>query len=206
MKSIFNGRTEVSIKTNDSFVFDFDKMYTQASDIITEARDTAYRQINEALVRRNWMLGKLIAEQELKLKDRASNYGMDIITGLAKRLTDAYGKGFNKTSLYAYAKFYEMFPEIFHTVCGKSSILLSWSHYRTLIQEFNKDARSWYEQEAITQGWSVRTLQRNISSQYYFRLLASQRKNLVEQEMLQLTAPLQSTDPTEFIKIGRAHV
>lgn len=82
-------------------------MYTQASDIITEARDTAYRQINEALVRRNWMLGKLIAEQELKLKDRASNYGMDIITGLAKRLTDAYGKGFNKTSLYAYAKFYE---------------------------------------------------------------------------------------------------
>ena len=64
MKSIFNGRTEVSIKTNDSFVFDFDKMYTQASDIITEARDTAYRQINEALVRRNWMLGKLIAEQE----------------------------------------------------------------------------------------------------------------------------------------------
>ncbi len=131
MKSIFNGRTEVSIKTNDSFVFDFDKMYTQASDIITEARDTAYRQINEALVRRNWMLGKLIAEQELKLKDRASNYGMDIITGLAKRLTDAYGKGFNKTSLYAYAKFYEMFPEIFHTVCGKSSILLSWSHYRT---------------------------------------------------------------------------
>jgi len=93
-----------------------------------------------------------------------------------------------------------MFPEIFHTVCGKSSILLSWSHYRTLIQEFNKDARSWYEQEAITQGWSVRTLQRNISSQYYFRLLASQRKNLVEQEMLQLTAPLQSTDPTEFIK------
>jgi predicted nuclease of restriction endonuclease-like (RecB) superfamily len=200
MKSIFNGRTEVSIKTNDSFVFDFDKMYTQASDIITEARDTAYRQINEALVRRNWMLGKLIAEQELKLKDRASNYGMDIITGLAKRLTDAYGKGFNKTSLYAYAKFYEMFPEIFHTVCGKSSILLSWSHYRTLIQEFNKDARSWYEQEAITQGWSVRTLQRNISSQYYFRLLASQRKNLVEQEMLQLTAPLQSTDPTEFIK------
>ena len=63
-----------------------------------------------------------------------------------------------------------------------------------------RSARQWYETEAASQNWSVRTLQRNISSQYYHRLLASQRKDLVEKEMLQLTAPLQSPDPTEFIK------
>lgn len=93
-----------------------------------------------------------------------------------------------------------MFPNIFHAVSGKSRVLLSWTHYRILIQELNNEARTWYEQETLMQNWSTRTLQRNISSQYYFRILASQRKDLVEKEMLELTAPLQNPDPMEFIK------
>ena len=43
-------------------------------------------------------------------------------------------------------------------------------------------------------------MQRNISSQYYYRLLSSQQKELVEREMLQITAPLQTNDPNDFIK------
>lgn len=174
-------------------------LYNRASAIIEDARTNAYRQINESLVRRNWELGQIIAEEELNGEDRAK-YGASIIKELSRRLTATYGKGFTKTNLYGYVNFYNMFPQIFHTVCGKSTELLSWSHYRTLIQELNDEARQWYEAEAASQNWSVRTLQRNISSQYYHRLLASQRKDLVEKEMLQLTAPLQSPDPTEFIK------
>ncbi len=117
-----------------------------------------------------------------------------------KRLTAVYGKGFTKTNLYSFARFYEYFPQIFHSLSGKSGLLLSWTHYRTLIQELNEDARHWYEHEAAEQNWSVRTLQRNISSQYYHRLLASQRKDLVEQEMLQRTSTLQTADPAGFIK------
>lgn len=174
-------------------------IYDQASQIVEEARRTAYRQINEALVRRNWLLGKLIAEEELKGKDRAK-YGLEIVKWLSKRLTESYGKGFTKTNLYSFATFYKHYPEIFHSLSGKSGILLSWTHYRILIQELNDDARRWYEQEAAEQHWSVRTLQRNISSQYYHRLLASQRKDLVEKEMQHLTAPMQTPDPTGFIK------
>lgn len=174
-------------------------LYQRASTIIENARDRAYRQVNESLVRRNWELGQIIAEEELNGENRA-RYGASIIKELSMRLTTTYGKGFTKTNLYGYVNFFNMFPRIFHTACGKSPDLLSWSHYRTLIQELNDDARLWYEAEAASQNWSVRTLQRNISSQYYHRLLASQRKDLVEKEMLQLTAPLQSPDPTEFIK------
>lgn len=47
--------------------------------------------------------------------------------------------------------------------------------------------------------WSVRTLHRNISSQYYERLLQSQAKEVVVKEMKQLTAPMQG-DRLEFIK------
>ena len=43
-------------------------------------------------------------------------------------------------------------------------------------------------------------MQRNVSSQYYYRLLSSQQKELVEREMLQITAPLQTTDANDFIK------
>ncbi|MCM1079775.1 MAG: PDDEXK nuclease domain-containing protein [Bacteroidales bacterium] len=178
---------------------DFQNIYEQTSTIVEQARSTAYRQINETLVRRNWLIGKLIAEEELKGEDRAI-YGLQLIKWLSKLLTAQYGKGFTKTNLYSFTQFYKLFPEIFHSVSGKSPQLLSWTHYRTLLQELNPDARQWYEQEAAEQNWSVRTLQRNISSQYYHRLLAAQRKDLVEKEMLKLTAPLQTPDPIGFIK------
>ena len=45
----------------------FDQLYKLASAIIENARITAYRHINEALVRRNWLIGKLIVEEELNL-------------------------------------------------------------------------------------------------------------------------------------------
>lgn len=92
----------------------FDQLYKLASAIIENARITAYRHINEALVRRNWLIGKLIVEEELKGNDRAE-YGATLIKLLSKKLTHAYGKGFTKTNLYSFAKFYEYFPEIFHS-------------------------------------------------------------------------------------------
>jgi len=53
--------------------------------------------------------------------------------------------------------------------------------------------------EAAEQTWSVRTLQRNISSQYYFRMLQSHNKDLVKAEMEQKTSSFQQ-DKLEFIK------
>ncbi len=90
------------------------------------------------------------------------------------------------SNLYSFYAFYKHFPKIFHSVSGKSQIL-SWTHYRTLLQVEDETAREWCATEAAAQTWSVRTLQRNISSQYYYRMLKSQKKELVEQEMLRLT-------------------
>lgn len=82
---------------------------------------------------------------------------------------------------------------------GKSPNLLSWTHYRVLLQVSDKQARDWYEKEAASQMWSVRTLQRNVSSQYYYRILKTQKKDLVEKEMKRQTAAFQQ-DKLEFIK------
>jgi predicted nuclease of restriction endonuclease-like (RecB) superfamily len=76
---------------------------------------------------------------------------------------------------------------------------LTWTHYRELLAVSDKDARSWYMQEASKEMWSVRTLHRNISSQYYNRLLLSHAKEEVVNEMKQITTVSQG-DKLEFIK------
>lgn len=111
--------------------------------------------------------------------------------------------------------------EIFQSVTGQSEIVpattglsleldlygqltptqpfrLSWSHYSIILQESNAEARAWYENEAANEMWSTRTLQRNISSQYYYRLLQSHDKAVVHDEMQKLTKPLQ--DKLEYLK------
>lgn len=88
--------------------------------------------------------------------------------------------------------------DILQSLIAESPIRLSWTHYRIILQENNKEARDWYEQEAAREMWGTRTLQRNVSSQYYHRLLQSQNKDAVRGEMKQLTAPLQ--DKLEYIK------
>jgi hypothetical protein len=102
------------IKSNDS-----NNILNDVKQIIDNARDYAYHAVNVAMVRRNWLLGKRIAEEELQGENRAE-YGAQVIIMLSKALTDSYGKGFNKSNLYSFLVFYKYFPNIFRTVCGKS--------------------------------------------------------------------------------------
>ena len=179
----------------DNFV-KTDDLLKDMCGIIESSQKAAYQAVNSALVQRNWLIGYRIAEEELQGDNRAE-YGASIIKKLAKELTAEYGKGYTKTNLYHFYSFYKTYPEIFHSASGK--LLLSWTHYRTLLQVNDKDDRDWYEKEALEQTWSVATLQRNISSQYYYRMLQTQRQDLVENEMKELTAGYQN-DKYEFIK------
>lgn len=76
--------------------------------------------------------------------------------------------------------------------------MLSWTHYRTLLQVHDPTAREWYAREAADQAWAVKTLQRNISSQYYERMLLTQHPDAVRREMERITEPYQQ-DKLEFI-------
>ena len=185
----------------NSFMYNFvktDDILKDMCGIIQSSQKAAYQAVNTTLIRRNWLLGYRIASEELQGEDRAK-YGAEIIKKLAKELSAEYGKGYTKSNLYSFYSFYKTYPEIFQTPSGKSVGLLSWSHYATLLQVKDEKARDWYEKEATEQTWSVRTLQRNISSQYYYRMLGTQKKELVESEMKELTAPYQN-DELEFIK------
>lgn len=175
-----------------------DNILNDVQTIIEVSQKEAYRSVNTILSQRNWLIGYRIAEEELAGEER-EEYGAEVIKKLSRELTKRYGKGYTKTNLYSFYRFYKCFSEIFHSVSGKSAFKLSWTHYRILLQVHDETARKWYEKEAYEQTWSVRTLQRNIDTQYYYRMLQSQDKKAVEAEMREKTSSYQN-DKLEFIK------
>ena len=175
-----------------------DNVLEDVCSIINSAKDYAYQAVNIALVERNWLIGYRIAEEELKGENRAS-YGTEVLKKLSKELRAEYGKGFEQRNLYYFLQFYKTFPNILHAVNSKSNIL-SWTHYRTLLQVFDKNARDWYEKEAIEQTWSTRTLQRNINTQYYYRCLKSQTKEPLIKEMQEKNKEHYLLNKLEFVK------
>ena len=164
--------------------------------IIEQGRALAYASVNTVMIDTYWKIGRRIVEEEQHGRKRAE-YGTALLKKLAGQLSVDFGPGFGARNLAHYKKFYQYFPDpsILNT-CVQN---LSWSHFRTVLRVADEKARSWYLDEAARESWSVRTLDRNISSQYYHRLLISQQKEPVVAEMKAITAPLQA-DKLEFIK------
>ncbi len=187
--------------TNNSIIIKYQNTNNVLKDvcsIIDSAKEYAYHSVNIALIERNWFIGYRIAEEELKGDNRA-DYGTEIIKKLSKELKEKYGKGFELRNLYYFLQFYKTFPNILHSLSAKSN-LLSWTHYKILLQVEDVNAREWYAKETFEQTWSVRTLQRNISSQYYYRLLKSQVKESVIEEMKEKNKEHYLMNKLEFVK------
>ena len=69
-----------------------DDIVADAKQIIDNAQRVAHQAINITLVQRNWLLGRRIAQEELKDSSRAELYGCKVVPMLAKELTVAYGR------------------------------------------------------------------------------------------------------------------
>ncbi|UZD21407.1 PDDEXK nuclease domain-containing protein [Algoriphagus halophytocola] len=137
--------------------------------ILSEARQKAVNAVNSAMVFAYWEIGKRIVDEEQEGKDRA-DYGSFLLQQLAENLTVDFGKNFDARELRRIRQFYLTFP-IRDTVRPE----LSWSHYRLIIRIEDDRVRKFYIQESISQGWSTRKLDRNISSQYFQRILSNQK-------------------------------
>ncbi len=90
-----------------------------ASSIIESAQRYAFKAVDRTLVIRNWLLGKRIAEEELGGEGRAE-YGRKTIASLSALLSEKYGKGYDRASLYRYLNFYQMYPKLVATVRRQS--------------------------------------------------------------------------------------
>lgn len=166
-------------------IVNYQDVITDIKGIITSGREVAYNAANKAMVLTYWHIGKRIVEQEQAGKERAK-YGQALIEALADELTKEYGRSFSKRNLQYFRKFYLAFPD--EQIVNTCVHNLNWSHFRALLRVPDENARLWYMNEAANESWSVRTLDRNISTQYYYRLMQSPKKDAVMNEMLQKTA------------------
>lgn len=164
--------------------------------IINRGRAMAYASVNAVMIDTYWKIGQRIVEEEQHGSKRAE-YGTGLIDHLADVLTAEYGNGFSARNLAYYKKFYLFFSD--PTILNARVQNLSWTHFRSLLRVPEETARTWYLNEAVRENWSSRTLDRNISSQYYHRLLMSQNKEPVVTEMKKITSTMQG-DTLEFIK------
>ena len=162
--------------------------------ILKNARQKAYTAVNSAMVEAYWEIGRRIVEEEQNGKERAE-YGKEILQNLSKELTEEFGKGYSYRTLREIRQFYLMFSDFekWRTVSAK----LTWSHFQKVLRVSDEKARIFYLTEAAENMWSVRTLDRNISTLYYDRIVASIDKKIVENEMQDKTKKLQAK---EFIK------
>lgn len=141
-------------------------LYNDVCRIIEQGRQQAYAAVNNSMIETYWNIGRRIIEEEQQGKERAE-YGEQIIERLSQQLTHQYGKGFSARYLRSFRKFYQITGE---TEIWKSRFPnLTWTHVFKTLRVDDPTAIRWYLEMASQEMWSVRTLDRNISTQYYER-------------------------------------
>ncbi|SKB77104.1 PDDEXK nuclease domain-containing protein [Dyadobacter psychrophilus] len=142
--------------------------------ILQLARQKVYSAVNSEMVIAYWKMGRRIVQEEQHGEQKAA-YGEAILKTLSIALTTELGKGFSYANIRNFRQFYLTYPDeaICYAVCSK----LSWSHNRLIMRIESPEARAYYLNECADQMWSTRTLERNINSSYYQRLLSSQKQN-----------------------------
>ena len=194
---------------------DYAAVHASIVALLEAARHAAARSVNALMTASYWEIGRRIVEFEQGGKGRAK-YGQALLKRLSADLTTRFGRGFGVDSLESMRLFYKTYPpeKFSESLIRKlpaahpspnsvSSVrkfdpnqlalvfTLSWTHYIHLMRRTRSaEERAFYEGEALRGGWSVRQLDRQISSQFYTRSLLSKNKRA----MLERGSPPQPDD------------
>ncbi len=142
-----------------------DPLFSAIREIVSQARQQAYRSSNAILLRMYWEIGRLIVEDEQGGSAKAT-YGKAVLKNLSRELTLEFGSGFDESNLRNIRQFYLAFP-----IRDAVRHELSWTHYRILSRIEDGQLRQTFATYAVEGGWDTRTLQRNVKTQYVGRVL-----------------------------------
>jgi predicted nuclease of restriction endonuclease-like (RecB) superfamily len=213
--SNWNNQLRAGMARHPSSPQGYDEIQSDIIALLEAARHTAARSVNALMTATYWEIGRRIFEFEQGGAERAA-YGEALTERLSIDLTRRFGKGFSRQNLGQMRAFYRAWPaeEICQTVSGKSLTIdilriepaalatvfpLSWSAYVRLLSVKNKAARDFYETEALRCGWSVRQLERQVSSQFYERTALSKNKAAMLKNA-ETPEPTDAINPEEAIR------
>ena len=166
----------------------------EIGDLLAAARSNVARQVNSALLSTYWNIGRIIAEYEQTVPERA-DYGKQTLKELSKALTKEFGKGFSVSNIQFMRRFYQAYQ-----IQQTASVKLTWSHYCELLTISDPDKRSFYEKEAVNANWSVRELKRQIDSSLFERLLLSRGDANKEQVLALAEKGIEIAEPADLIR------
>ncbi len=153
------------MKANET-ITNFAQIINDIKQIIDAGRTMAYSTVDSIMITTYWNIGRRIVEEEQHGHERAQ-YGKELIKSLAMELTHEYGSGYSQRYLAYFRKFYLTVSDL--TILQTRLQNLKWSHILATLRVDDEEARRWYLENASLQMWNVRTLNRNISTQYYER-------------------------------------
>ena len=184
----------------------YQKALSDIKQLVQQARYASARSVNAIMTAAYWEIGRRIVQVEQKGKQRADygervirKMAQDLTKSLGKgfsfRNLNKYRKFYlayshiqkvptvsalfkiaQKTVLkkpikplktQSFLEIQDKLPEIFP---------LPWSAYVQLLSVQDKDARKFYEEEALRNGWSVRQLARQINTLFFQRTMLSRNK------------------------------
>ena len=166
----------------------------EIKSVLNAARSNVARQVNNELLSTYWNIGRIIAEYEQTVPERA-DYGKQTLKELSKALTNEFGKGFSVSNIQFMRRFYQTYQ-----IQQTASVKLSWSHYCELLSISDPDRRSFYEKEAVNSNWSVRELKRQIDSSLFERLLLSRGDANKEQVLALAENGIEIAEPADIIR------
>ncbi len=170
-----------------------DLLLANLRSVIQQSRQQALQAVDVIQVRTSWLVGRHIVEFEQGGASRAA-YGRRLLAQVSSRLTAEFGRGFDASNLRYMRLFYKAFQN-----CDALRHELSWTHYRLLLRVEDTATRFWYMNEAATQNWNTRALDRQIGTLYYERLLASKDRQPLREEAAGKLAALPSS-PRDFVR------
>jgi len=202
-RGIFMTNDKKHHKSPAPAAIDYDSMLSGVAGLLEQARRASARAVNTIMTATYWEIGRRIVEFEQGGEARAK-YGEELLARLSADLATRFGKGFSRQNLQRFREFYLTYPpeRICSTVSGKLAnrpdsrncpttsgetsqfglqdianwFPLPWSHYVRLMSVANLEGRAFYEAESLRGGWTVRQLDRQISTLFYERTALSRNK------------------------------
>jgi len=181
------------------------RLLDQIGETYEDGRRRAVQAVNSHLTQTYWNIGHDIVEFEQGGKT-SGEYGKALLKDLSRDLKLRHGRGFSRSNLVYMRLLY-----LKYLISQKPSYLLSWSHYVELLRIDDDLERSFYEQQAISEKWSVPELQRQKKSSLFLRLAAGKNNDEVlrlAKQGQQVAEPgdiLRSPYVFEFLKIPEPH-
>jgi len=142
-----------------------DNLYKELSLLIEKSRQKAISQIKSTVNLLFWRVGKKINDEILHKK--RAEYGAQVVTNLAEKLSAKYGRSFTLRNLRRMMQFAEGFPD--KKIVSTLSTQLSWSHIVELLPLKTINAKLFYANEVIGQGLGIRELRKSIATKTFER-------------------------------------